>query len=137
MLIICSLCRWIMTYDYECCLRDTMKHVRKEKELLWLVLTLLLYVKEIDLSEQTIHCPSQCICSKVRSRPTVVFRLKCGGGDRKVSSVDELHLQDFPLDIIYLWVGSSFSITRRNVKHSKQPSPHDLTFFFNLRIPAH
>jgi hypothetical protein len=83
-------------------LRDTMKHVTKEKELLWMVLALLLYVQESELSEQTIHCPPKCVCTKVRSRPTVVFKLKCGGGDRKVSSVEELNLQNFPLDIFYL-----------------------------------
>jgi len=79
-----------------------MKHVRKEEEVVWLVLTLLLCVQEIELSEQSIDCPSRCVCTKVRSRPTVDFKLKCGGGDRKIFSVEELNLQEFPLDVVHL-----------------------------------
>jgi hypothetical protein len=91
-----------MTYDNECGLRDTMKHVRKEKELLWLVFIVLLWVQEIELSEQSMYCPSQCVCTKVRSRSAGDFKLKCGGGDGKIFSVEELNLQDFPLDIFHL-----------------------------------
>jgi hypothetical protein len=79
---------------------DTMKRVIKE--LVRLVLILLLWVQESELSEQAVYCPSQCVCTKVRSRSAGDFKLKCGGGDGKIFSVEELNLQDFPLDIFHL-----------------------------------
>lgn len=82
-----------------------MRHVRKDRELLWLVLDLLLLcVQEIELLEQPVYCPSQCVCTKVRSRPAVKFKFKCGGGDKKISNIEELNLQNVRVDLFHLWV---------------------------------
>lgn len=92
-----------MTDDDEYGVYDTMRHVRKDRELLWFVLDLLLLcVQETELSEQSVYCPSQCVCTKVRSRPTVKFKFKCGGGDRKISTIEELNLQNVRVDLFHL-----------------------------------
>jgi hypothetical protein len=73
-----------------------------KKELMWLMLILLVWVQESELSERSFYCPSHCVCIKARSRSAGDFKLKCGGGSGKIFAVEDLNLQDFPLDIFHL-----------------------------------
>jgi hypothetical protein len=75
---------------------------REREKLIQLMLILLLWVQESELSEQSMYCPSHCVCTKARSRSAGDFKLKCGGGDGKIFSVEDLNLQDFRLDIFHL-----------------------------------
>ena len=85
---------------------STMRHERKQKDkkgekstLEFAILFCVLYVVS---SEETISCPVQCLCTKVRTKPILEFKLKCGSRDAKISSVQDLILQNLPMGTYHL-----------------------------------
>ncbi|XP_069684373.1 adhesion G protein-coupled receptor A3 isoform X2 [Periplaneta americana] len=100
-----------------------MRHVTKKKILL-LVLVQLLCFQEIVSTEETVYCPSKCVCTQIHSRPKVDYKLKCGGGDEKISSIQELNLQDFSFDIFHL------DLSDNNITHLQQEA---FTYLLSLQ----
>ncbi|KAJ9596478.1 hypothetical protein L9F63_012517 [Diploptera punctata] len=88
-----------------------MKH---EKGGIIIKLAVLFCLVHAVSSEETISCPVQCLCTKLRTRPVVEFKIKCGIGDTKISSVQELNLQDLPLGIYHL------DLSENNITHLPQ-----------------